>query len=70
VTVLNERDEAEKLEVEIEENMQRKALSPDELADAYMRLEKLRNPGFLRRLFLWLQDLFKRLFKKKKFGAR
>ena len=66
VKVVNHQDEIEKLEVEIEENMQRKALTPDELADAYSRLEKLKNPGFFRRILIWISELFKRLFKKRR----
>jgi ParB family transcriptional regulator, chromosome partitioning protein len=64
VVVRDELSAIEKLEIEIEENVQRKALSPDELADAYVRLEKLRKPGLLRRFINWLQKLFKKLFKR------
>lgn len=62
VVVLDEPDSIEKLEIEIEENTQRKALSPDELADAYVRLDKLKNPGFFRRLLNWIINFFKMLF--------
>ena len=62
VVVLDEPDAIEKLEIEIEENTQRKALSPDELADAYVRLDKLKNPGFFRRLLNWIINFFKMLF--------
>ena len=63
VVVLENQSAVDKLELEIEENVQRKALSPVELADAYKRLEKLRNPGFFKRLFDWLRSFFKRLLK-------
>jgi ParB family transcriptional regulator, chromosome partitioning protein len=66
VKVVNDQDEIDKLELEIEENMQRKSLTPDELADAYRRLEKLKNPGFFQRVVIWLGELFKRLFKKRR----
>jgi len=66
VIILDEPGPIEKLEIEIEENTQRKALSPDELADAYVRLDKLRNPGFFRRLISWLINFFKTLFGTKK----
>ena len=63
VVVLDDPSAIEKLEIEIEENLQRKALSPDELADAYERLDKLRNPGFFKRLINWIVNFFKTLFK-------
>ena len=69
VKVVNDQDEIDKLELEIEENMQRKSLTPDELADAYRRLEKLKNPGFFQRVVIWLGELFKRLFKKRRQGS-
>ncbi len=66
VVVLDDPSAIEKLEIEIEENLQRKALSPDELANAYERLDKLRNPGFLKRLINWIVNFFKTLFKSGK----
>ena len=66
VLILDEQGAIEKLEIEIEENVQRKALSPDELADAYERLEKLRHPGFFRRLINWILNFLKKLFKSEK----
>lgn len=64
VVMIEKESEIEKLELEIEENVQRKNLTPDELADAYERLERLRNPGFLRRFLEWIRNLFKRIFGK------
>ena len=66
VVVLDETGAIEKLEIEIEENVQRKALSPDELADAYGRLEKLRNPGLFRRLINWILNFLKKVFSRGK----
>ncbi len=66
VVVLDDPSAIEKLEIEIEENLQRKALSPDELADAYERLDKLRNPGFFKRLINWIVNFFRTLFKSGK----
>jgi ParB family transcriptional regulator, chromosome partitioning protein len=72
VVVLEKEGEIEKLELEIEENIQRKSLTPDELADAYDRLEKLRNPGFVKRILDWLRqflgNLFSKLFGRNKDG--
>lgn len=63
VRVMDEEDEAGLLEMEIEENTHRKALSTDELGEAYGRLDGLRNPGPFRRFFRWLRSLFRRLFR-------
>lgn len=65
VTVLDRPDEIENLEIEIEENTQRKNLTTDELAEAYLRLEKMKNPGFLRRLWAAIKRFFRRLFGRK-----
>jgi ParB family chromosome partitioning protein len=66
VLVLDREADAEKLEIEIEENTQRKELTTDELADGYMRLERLKNPGFFLRLWLFLKRLFRKLFRRKR----
>jgi ParB family chromosome partitioning protein len=51
------------LEYEVEENLQRQNFSAEELAQAARRLNKLRNPGFFRRLWNSLLRFFKKLFK-------
>ncbi len=51
-----------KLEMEIEENIHRKDFTPDEIVDAYTKLEKLKNPGFIRKLLLYVRNFFKKLF--------
>lgn len=55
-----------KLEVEIEENVQRKNLTAEELTEAYDKLEKLRNPGFLKKICTAVKGFFSRLLKRKK----
>jgi len=62
VRIVDQTDASEQLEMEIEENTQRKNLSTDELAEAYLRLDKLKNPGFFRRMWSALVAFFKRLF--------
>ncbi len=57
--------EADKIEMEIDENLQRRPLSPDELADGYSRLDRLRNPGFFRRLWLKVAAFFHKIFRKR-----
>jgi len=51
VRVVDGEDQADLVEMEIEENTQRKDLTSDELAEAYLRLDKLRNPNFLVRIW-------------------
>lgn len=55
-------DEADLVEMEIEENTQRKALTSDELAEAYIRLDRIRNPGLLTRIWRAIVTFFRRLF--------
>ncbi len=64
VSVVNRESDLEKLEMEIEENIQRKEFTPDELAEGYVALEKLKNPGFFLRIWLRLKALFRRLFRR------
>lgn len=60
-----------KLEIELEENNQRKEFTDAELLEGYKRLERLRNPGIFRKLinaicsfFEWLFQSIAKLFKK------
>ena len=50
----------DQLEMEIEENNQRKDFTDSELMEGYKRLNRLRNPGFFYKIYLF----FKRLFQK------
>jgi ParB family chromosome partitioning protein len=52
-----------KLEYEVEENLQRRDFTPQELAEAARELHKLRNPGFFRRIRNRLVRFFKWLFR-------
>ena len=58
--VVDDATERKSLELEIEENVQRKQLTQDELQDGLMRLEHLRNPGLLRRVLIWIRSLLRR----------
>lgn len=57
-------DKADLLELELEENMQRENFTDEELRTGYMKLEKLRNPGFLRRIVTAIGAFFARLFER------
>lgn len=60
--ILDNTDKISELEIEIEENTQRTDFSDKELMEAYARLEKLRNPGFFRRIWNAIVSFFKKLF--------
>lgn len=62
VRIVTNLDAGNKLEMEIDENLHRRNLSPDELAEAYTKLEKIRNPGFFRRIWNAIVAFFRRLF--------
>ncbi len=64
VTVIPRPTDTEALEMEIDENIHRKSLTPDELADACDRLRKLKNPGIFRRVWRKIRDFFKKLFRR------
>jgi ParB family chromosome partitioning protein len=52
-----------RLEYEIEENIQRQEFSNEEIIQATRELNKLKNPGFFRRILNAIILFFKRLFK-------
>jgi ParB family chromosome partitioning protein len=52
-----------RLEIEVEENIQRRDFSPEEVAEATKKLYRLKNPGFFRRLLNAIVRFFKRLFR-------
>lgn len=60
--VVEDTDKITELELEIEENTQRSDFTDKELMEAYARLERLRNPNFLVRLWRAIVAFFKRLF--------
>jgi ParB family transcriptional regulator, chromosome partitioning protein len=64
--IVDRENELEKLELEMEENLHRRNLSADELAEGYRRLDKLKNPGFFLRIWNAIRGFFKRLFGRKK----
>ena len=62
VRVVDDSDDIQELEMEIDENTQRKNFTTDELAEAYIRLDRLKNPGLFRRILNAIREFFKRLF--------
>jgi len=60
--VVDIQDKADKLELELEENIQRTALSYLELEDGYGRLERLRRTNLFKRIWHAICSFFRRLF--------
>jgi ParB family chromosome partitioning protein len=56
-------NETIKLEYEIEENMFRQDFSAEEIEAANQKLDRLRNPGFFRRIWNTIINFFKWLFR-------
>jgi len=63
-SILDAPTKIKKLEMEIEENIHRKDFTPDEIVDAYTKLEKLKNPGFLRKLLIYIANFFKKMLRR------
>ncbi|MFP4153464.1 MAG: ParB N-terminal domain-containing protein [Alkalispirochaeta sp.] len=59
--VLSDTDEEAILELEIEENSTRKDLTSDEMADALVRLDSIRNPSLWRRFCRWFRRILEKL---------
>ena len=59
--IIDNISEVDQLEMEIEENNQRKEFTDAELMEGYKRLQKLRNPGFFYRIFLFFKHLFEKI---------
>jgi ParB family chromosome partitioning protein len=66
--VVSTKEAQDVLEIEIEENTARKDFSSDELADALVRLDRLKNPSFWRRIVMWVRGIWQRV--RKALGAR
>lgn len=56
--IIDNLSELSQLEMEIEENNQRKEFTDDELLEGYKRLERLRNPSFFRRVWNAIKAFF------------
>jgi ParB family transcriptional regulator, chromosome partitioning protein len=60
--IVDNDEDADLVEMEIEENTQRKNLTTDELAEAYLRLDRMRHPSFFTRVRRAIARFFRRLF--------
>jgi ParB family chromosome partitioning protein len=61
--ILENSTELSRLELEIEENTQRRDFTMEELAEASRKLYRLRNPGFFQRILNAIVRFFKWLFR-------
>jgi ParB family transcriptional regulator, chromosome partitioning protein len=61
--ILEKSTELSRLELEIEENIQRRDFTMEELADATKKLYHMQNPGFFRRICNAIVRFFKWLFR-------
>lgn len=59
--IVDNLTEIEQLEMEIEQNNQRKEFTDEELLEGYRRLERLRNPGFFYKIYLFFKKLFQKI---------
>ncbi len=59
--ILDNLSELSQLEMEIEENNQRKEFTDEELLEGYKRLERLRNPSFFQRIWNAIKAFFARV---------
>ena len=62
--ILDRASQQKKLEIEIEENVQRQDLSAGELTEGLMRLQKLRQPGLFTRIWNFILRLPQAIFRR------
>jgi ParB family chromosome partitioning protein len=55
--------ELARLEIEVEENIQRRDFTPEEVADATKKIYRLKKPGFFRRILNGILGFLKKLFR-------
>ena len=60
--IIDVKSKVELLEIEIEENVQRKDFSEDDIVEAYKKLTKLRKKNIFVRFFSFIADIFRNIF--------
>ena len=68
--IIDNLSELSQLEMEIEENNQRKEFTDDELLEGYKRLERLRNPSIFRRIWNAIKSFFAWIVRAVKFWLK
>lgn len=61
-TLVDVKNKIERMEIELEENIQRSDFTQEDLFAGYEALHRLKNPGFFRRLAERIKNFFIRLF--------
>ncbi len=64
VHVVHVDSDAAKIQMEIDENLYRRALSTSELADGFARIDRLRNPNLIQRIIRRIKSAFATLFRR------
>ena len=59
--ILDNLSDVDQLEMDIEENNQRKPFTDEELMEGYKRLQRLKNPSFFYRIFLFFKKLWEKI---------
>ena len=59
--IIDNLTEIDQLEMEIEENNQRKEFTDSELMEGYKRLQRLRNPNLFYKIYLFFKHLFEKI---------
>jgi len=59
--IIDNLTEVDQLEMELEENNQRKEFTNEELMQGYKRLQRLRNPNIFYRIYLFFKHLFQKI---------
>lgn len=59
--IIENMSEADTLEMELEENNQRKEFTDAELMEGYKRLQRLRHPNIFYRIFLFFKHIFEKI---------
>ena len=59
--IVDNLTDIEQLEMELEENNQRKEFTDDELLEGYKRLERLKHQDLFYRIYLWFKKLFEKI---------
>ncbi len=61
--VVDKNNDLEKLEIEMEENIQRKKLTEEELSEGIYKLERLKRPNLIVRILKFIKGLIEKLIK-------
>lgn len=59
--IIDNLSEIDQLEMELEENNQRKEFTDAELMEGYKRLNRLRNPNIFYKIYLFFKHLFQKI---------